>query len=118
MSTSVLNPAPIVPASVHVRLKHEVSLSALTQELAGLRFSILLLARWEGSREVDADNRAELREELAHLRALYLDTVDEMAMAFGVQQAMQAKEAVEHTVTVPMDMMPPLKTRESEQLYF
>jgi hypothetical protein len=118
MSTSTFTPAPIVPASVHVRLKHEISLAALTQELAGLRFSILLLARWEGSREVDAENRVELREELAHLRLLYFETIDELAMGFGIQQAMRTKEDVERTVSVPRDMMPPLKARENEQLYF
>jgi hypothetical protein len=67
---------------------------------------------------VDAGNRAELREELAHLRVLYLDAIDELAMAFGVPQAMKTKEDVERTVMVPKDMIPPLKHREQEQLYF
>ncbi|MGA7341183.1 MAG: hypothetical protein WBE72_19820 [Terracidiphilus sp.] len=118
MSASVLNSALIVPASVHVRLKHETGLAAMTEELAGLRFSILLLARSEGSRDLDAENRAGLRDELAQLRALYFETIDEVAMSFGVQQAMDAKKEVERNVAVPRDMMPPMKARASEQLYF
>jgi hypothetical protein len=118
MSTSVLDAAPIVPASVYIRLKHETNVAAMTQELASLRFSIILLARWEASRSVDLDNLAELRTELAHLRALYFDKIDEMAMIFGIKQALATKESVERTVTVPKDMMPPMKKKEQEQLYF
>jgi hypothetical protein len=118
MSTSVLSPAPIVPASVYVRLKHEINLAAMTQELASLRFSIILLARWESSRSVDKENLAELKAELTELRALYSETIDEIAMTFGVQQAMDAKANVERNVTVPKGMMPPLKKKEEEQLYF
>jgi hypothetical protein len=118
MSTSVLTAAPIVPAAVYVRLKHETNLAAMTQELASLRFSIILLARWEASRSVSKENLAELRGELTHLRALYLEKIDETAMTFGVQQAIDTKEAVERTVTVPKGMMPPLKGKQQEQLYF
>jgi hypothetical protein len=118
MSTAVLDTAALIPASLHARLKRESNLAAFLQELAGLRFSIVLLARWEASDSVDQENRAELRHELKHLRALYLETIDELAMNFGVQQAMDAKKEVERTVEVPRDMMPPLKTRENEQLYF
>ena len=118
MSTAVLDTAALIPASIHVRLKRESNLEAFYQELAGLRFSIVLLARWERSDNLDADNKAELREELAHLRALYLDTIDEMAMTFGVQQAMHAKAEVEHNVEVPRGMMPPMMVCEDEQLYF
>jgi hypothetical protein len=118
MSTAVLTPAPIVPAAVYVRLKHEINLAAMTQELCSLRFSIILLARWEASQNLDKENLIELREELADLRVLYFDKIDEIAMTFGVQQAMQTKDTVERNVTVPKDMMPPMKPREQEQLYF
>lgn len=118
MSTAVLDTAALIPASIHVRLKRESNLEAFYQELAGLRFSIVLLARWEGSTSIDAENRAELRDELAHLRALYLDTIDELAMTFGVQQAMDAKAETERTVEVPRDMMPPMMVCEDEQLHF
>ncbi|HUA93479.1 MAG TPA: hypothetical protein VL991_12980 [Terracidiphilus sp.] len=118
MPTAVLTAAPIVPASVYVRLKHETNLAAMTQELASLRFSIILLARWEASRAVDQENLAELRDELVHLRELYCEKIDDIAMTFSVQQAIDTKEKVEHAVTVPKNMMPPLKKKEQEQIYF
>jgi hypothetical protein len=118
MPTAVLEPAALIPAALHARLKRKSSLEAYYQELAGLRFSVVLLARWEPSTSLSEDNRAELHEELAHLRALYFDTVDELAMAFGVQRAMDAKAEVERTVEVPRGMMPPMRIQEDEQLYF
>jgi len=118
MSTALLDTAALIPAALHARLKREFNFAAFLQELAGLRFSIVLLARWQGSDSVDGENRAELREELVHLRTLYFETIDEMAMIFGVQRAMDAQREVERTVEVPGDMMPPLKTRNDEQLYF
>lgn len=118
MSTAVLNPAPIMPACVYVRLKHETNLAAMTQELASLRFSIILLARWESSRGIDRESLAELRTELAELRTLYSDKIDEIAMTFSVQQAMDTKQNVERTVTVPADMVPPMKGTEQTQPHF
>jgi hypothetical protein len=103
---------------VYVRLKRETHLSAMTQELASLRFSILLLARWERSRSVDQESLAELRDELDDLRKLYFEKIDELAMTFGVQQAIETRASVEHAVTVPKAMMPPLRKKEQEQLYF
>lgn len=90
----------------------------MTQELCSLRFSIILLARWEASPNLQKDNLAELRDELADLRVLYFDKIDEIAMTFGVQQAIETKDTVERNVTVPKDMMPPMKPKEQEQLYF
>jgi|HubBroStandDraft_5_1064220.scaffolds.fasta_scaffold19055_2 hypothetical protein len=118
MSTAVLDTAALIPASLHARLRREANFSAFLEELAGLRFSIVLLARWQASGYVDEENRAELCHELARLRSLYFDTIDEMAMTFSVQQAMDAQNEVERTVEVPCDMMPPLATREDEQLFF
>lgn len=118
MSTAVLTAAPIVPASLYIRLKHETNLAAMTQELASLRFSIILLARWQASHVVDQENLSELRDELAHLRELYCEKIDDIAMTFGVQQAIETKENVERKVTVPKNMMPPMKKQEQEQLYF
>ncbi len=118
MATAVLDTAALIPASIHVRLKRESNLEAFYQELGGLRFAIVLLARWERSENLDECTRAELREELVHLRALYLDTLDELAMSFGVQQAMDAKAEVERTVEVPRGMMPPMMVCEDQQLYF
>jgi hypothetical protein len=119
MATAVVEPVALIPASLYARLKHEATLAAFRQELAGLRFSIVLLARWESSDNLDACNRGELREELAHLRALYLDTLDELAMTFGVQQAIEMKQEVERSIEVPRDMMPPIAAcEEDEQRYF
>ena len=108
----------IVPAAVHIRLKREANVAAMTQELAGLRFSILLLARWESGRAMDAASLKGLRKELAELRTLYEDKVDSLAMSFGVQQAMETQRRVERSVQVPRGMMPPLRHQEQEQLYF
>jgi hypothetical protein len=111
--------AIVLPASVFVRLKRETNLAAMTQELAGLRFSIILLARWEASRSVDASGLADLRRELNELRALYFDKIDTLAMSFGVQQAMETKASVERSVVVPRGMTPTnLRPQEQEQLYF
>jgi hypothetical protein len=111
-------PAALVPASIYARLKRETNLAAITQELAGLRFSIILLARWESSRKMDPVNLIELRRELKELRALYFDKIDGLAMSFGVQQAMETKQTVERSVVVPKGMAPPLQEKEREQLYF
>lgn len=116
MSTGVLNPAPIMPACVYVRLKHETNLAAMTQEVASLRFSIVLLARLDESRTVAKRDLAELRTELADLRKLYFDKIDEIAMTFGVQQAMDTKAEVERSVFVPEGIVPQLHSHESEQL--
>jgi hypothetical protein len=118
MSTAVLDTAALIPASLRARLKREPNFAAFLQELTGLRFSIVLLARWQASDSVAEENRAELRGELAHLRKLYFETIDEMAMTFGVQHAIDAQKQVESTVQVPRNMMPPLKHREQEQLFF
>lgn len=71
------------------------------EELARLRFSIVLTARWEVAERSDMERRDDLRRELARLRGLYFERIDEMAMTFGVQQAMDAKDEVERRVFVP-----------------
>jgi hypothetical protein len=111
------NRIPIVPAAVHPHFKREPSLTAMTQELAGLRFSIHLLSRWERSRNVDPENLKALRRELAELRALYFAKIDDLAMAFGVAQAMKTKQSVERSVIVPGSMAPHSKG-QPEQLPF
>ncbi len=118
MSVPASETAAIMPAAVYVRLKRETNLAAVTQELAGLRFSIILLARWEAARSVDAASMVELRRELARMRTLYFDKIDTLAMSFGVQQAMETKASVERSVMVPRGMMPPIAEKQQEQLYF
>jgi len=94
------------PASTHVKETRAAFLAYETEELAALRFSIILTARWEASDEESPEQRAELRSELALLRRHYDDKIDEIAMTFGVADAMRAKDRVERTVRVPRDLKP------------
>ena len=69
-----------------------------------MRFSIILTARWAASEDEPPERRAELRDELELLRQHYGDKVDEIAMTFGVQKAMETQNQVERTVVVPRDL--------------
>jgi hypothetical protein len=99
-----LNVAMVGPASSYVRETRAELLTYETDELAALRFSIILTARWEASDSETPERRAELRADLALLRKHYGDKIDEIAVTFGVEQAMKAKEDVERTVVVPREM--------------
>jgi hypothetical protein len=101
-----LHPSLIGPASRYVKETREVMLAYETEELAALRFSIILTARWESSGDEDPEQRADLRADLLLLRRHYGDKIDEMAMTFGVEEAMKAKDTVERTVVVPRDLRP------------
>jgi hypothetical protein len=70
-------------------------------ELARLRFSIILTAHWESLERGDRLHRKELHGDLEQLHELYLRKLDEIAMAFGVQAAIDAKKKVEREVCVP-----------------
>ncbi len=91
MSTQLLHApldlATIGPASRYIRETRDELLTYETEELAAVRFSIILTARWAASDDETPEHRAELRSELALLRKHYGDKVDEIAMTFGVQQA-------------------------------
>jgi hypothetical protein len=118
MSTNLLDEVSIGPATRFAHEKHEASLAADTEELAGLRFSIILTALWEASANVDVEHRNQLRSELAGLRRNYSETIDQIAMTFGVQKAMKAQKEVERTVAIPLGMKPLMKPSEDNQLYF
>ena len=115
MSTQVLHApldlANIGPASRYIR---EMSVELLDHEkelLAALRFSIILTSRWVGSEDESLGRRAELRGELKLLRNHYDDKIDEIAMTFGVQRAIETQNEVERTVIVPIELKPiPMKT--------
>lgn len=94
------------PASHYVKETREAMLAYEIEELAALRFSIILTARWEASDNEDPEQRAELRADLSLLRRHYGDKIDELAMTFGVGEAMKAKDNVERSVVVPRDMKP------------
>ena len=101
------------PASRYIKETREVLLAYEIEELAALRFSIILTARWEASDNEDLEQRAALRADLSLLRRHYGDKVDEIAMTFGVAEAMKAKDEVERTVVVPRDMKPlPIQREE------
>lgn len=114
MSTQVLRApldlANVGPASRYIRETRVELLDYETEELAALRFSIILTARWAASGDEPSERRAELREELELLHRHYGDKIDEIAMTFGVQQAIAAQNQVERTVVVPRDLKPiPIK---------
>jgi hypothetical protein len=90
------------PASRFVQEQRENLLASEVEELASLRFSIVITAKWESSYDEDPDHRAELRGELACLRWQYNEKIDDIAMEFGVAEAMKAKEDVERSVTLPL----------------
>ncbi len=80
----------------------ETLLTAEIEELARLRLSIVLTAKWEADRDEDEERRKELRGELENLRHWYFEKIDRIAMAFGVADAVKAKEKVEREVTLPL----------------
>lgn len=117
MSTQLLH-APLDftvngPASRYIRETSIELLDYETEELAALRFSIILTARWAASEDEVPERRAELRDELALLRRHYGDKIDEIAMTFGVHQAVEAQSEVERTVVVPCDVKPISAPRRS-----
>ncbi len=108
MSTELLHasldPALIGPASRYINESRDKQLAEGVEELAVLRFCIILTARWEGSEAEDPEQRAELRRELVVLRKQYGDKIDEIAMNFGVAHAMTVKEEVERSVILPREV--------------
>jgi len=103
------------PASRYIKESREAMLAYETEELAALRFSIILTARWEASDDEDPQQRAELRADLSLLRRHFGDKIDEIAMTFGVEEAMKARDTVERTVVVPRDLKP-LNIRRQEEV--
>ena len=110
MSAFVLDRAPVSlagiefpgPAIRFIEEKLEKALADSVEELAGLRFSIVITAKWEASREECPDRRRELRDELETLRTRYSDKIDQIAMTFGVAVAISVKDEVERTITLPL----------------
>lgn len=112
MPAHLLNDTLIGPASRYVQKAQEESLAASTEELAGLRFSLLLTVKWEASGIESPDRREELRSEISELRNHYFDKLDEIAMNFGISAAVKAKEHVERAVTLPSGMKLPAEPGE------
>jgi hypothetical protein len=81
-----------------VEEKQETLLTADVEELATLRASIVLTAKMEAAHDADPRFRRELRVDLENLRWRYFEKIDYIAMAFGVAQAMKAKDEAERRV--------------------
>jgi conjugal transfer/entry exclusion protein len=105
--TEALDPAVAGPASRNALENKQACLSNAVDQLAGLRFSIVLSARWESSGSLSGDARTELQDDLRQLRSRYSSKIDEIAMNYGVQAAMAAQERVEREITVPKNMALP-----------
>jgi len=116
--TEAHDPAIAGPASRYVIEKRQASLSDAVEQLATLRFSILLSGKWESSGLFAAEVRAEMRDELRRTRNQYNDKIDEIAMKYGVQAAIHAKEDVEREVSIPKNMMPPRVPKQDDRIYF
>jgi hypothetical protein len=82
------------------------NLYAFTEKLASLRYLIILTARWETSDSVTLDRRKVMSRDLARLRREYSVLIDDIAMNFSVQAAMDAKEEIERKVMVPKSIKP------------
>jgi hypothetical protein len=95
----------------------EALLAGSTEQLARLRLTIILVARWEPSSGVTLKRRKEMHTELTRLRGLYLGMVDELAMAYGVHQALMTRNYVERTVCVPNGMLPLASPARHETLF-
>ena len=104
MSTNLLDPASISPGLRFLQERQQNLLTASIEELANLRFSIILTASLESSASEDLERRSDLRHELAELRRKYSLKIDHIAMSFGIHNAMIAKEEVERNVFVPRGM--------------
>lgn len=114
MSTAILH-EPVIESAAVQTLK--TGLEADTEKLAALRFFILLTARRGALECVDTEGHEQVENDLGWLRAQYFDMIDEIAMNHGVQQAMDAKTAVEREVTVPR-VWPPVDETENQQAWF
>jgi hypothetical protein len=115
MSSPSLTTVSTGPASRVVAEKREALLGLKTEELAGIHFSILLTARWEAAERTDKERRDELRHDLANLRTAYFDKIDDIAMSFGVQKAMDAKRTIERTVVLERESKPSKASSEAKQ---
>jgi len=97
-SPSVLSPA------CRARKKQPDDLSAWSEELSGLWLAILLTARWEAQETESQERREDLQAELDQLRLQYYGGIDEIAMAFGIPQAMAMLQTVERNVRLPKEI--------------
>jgi hypothetical protein len=109
MSTATFDTASILsastlPASRRAHEKEQKSLSARSDQLGGLWLAILLTARWEAQETESLERRQDLQAELERLRFQYYGVIDEIAITFGVSQAMETLKTIERTVRLPREL--------------
>lgn len=104
MSPAILEASAAVSGSV---ITPQRNLIALTEKLASLRYLIILTARWEGSDTIGRERRVLMNRDLVNLRREYSEVIDDIAIACGVQAAMDAQHLTERNVMVPRDIQPP-----------
>jgi hypothetical protein len=90
------------PATRFVQEKQQEQLASDVEELANIRFSIVITAKWAGSPDEEPERRKELRDELDSLRYRYYDKIDRIAMTYGVSEAMIARDEVERRITIEL----------------
>ena len=113
MSTAILEASAAVSATFGVTQR---SLTALNEKLASVRYLIILTARWAESDSIGRERRRQMNRDLVRLRKEYSALIDDVAMNFGIQAAMDAKEGVERNVMVPKGIKPP-EQNEIEEGY-
>ncbi len=113
-------PAIIHPSAEDIAARPDpgYALAAGAEKLAELRYLIILTSRWESADNVDAERRARFRADLVRLHREYFAEVDEIAMRYGVQQAMDAQMMVERTVTVPDNIGPAIEPRRDDHGWY
>jgi hypothetical protein len=90
------------PATRFVQEKQQEQLACDVEELANIRFSIVITSKWANSPDEEPERRKELRDELDSLRYRYYDKIDRIAMAYGVPEAMIARDEVERRITIEL----------------
>ena len=93
--TSIDRPQKTTPSEEPSRL------TVCKIDLKNLHSQIVSRARWESTDSPSTRLRTELQADLVRLRRLYSHKIDEIAMKFGVQQAMDAQASVESCVMEP-----------------
>jgi len=111
-AASILS-APILTPSRRAHQKEQKPLSARSEQLGGLWLAILLTSRWEAQETESLERRQDLQAELDQLRFQYYGVIDEIAMTFGVSQAMETLHTVERTVRLPKELRPVSRVRVS-----
>ena len=64
------------PATRFIQEKQQEQLASDVEELANIRFSIVITAKWANSPDEEPERRKELRDELDSLRYRYNDKID------------------------------------------